>query len=138
MQSETKPEMRPWGKKPTSLRQQRLVTVVTPKEKKQAEKLATLFFDGNIGNLMRALLKERYETYLFEKKSSKVKLPEKTSPFVGRKHAATTKPTGKTSTRNSAARSAKSSSAKNGVAAKGRSKSSGASAKGRRTSNRSS
>lgn len=112
MQSETKPEMRPFGKKPISLRQQRLVTVVTPKEKKQAEKLATLFFDGNIGNLMRALLKERYETYLFKKKASKTKLPKKSSSFVGRKHTATAKPTGKASTRNSSARSAKSSSAK--------------------------
>ena len=130
--------MRPMGKKPTSLRQQRIVTIVTPNEKKRAEKIAALFFDGNIGNLMRALLKERYAEYLLEKKTSKTKPAKKTSPFVGRKHTATTKPTGKTSTRNSTARSTKRSSSKNGVSSKSRGKGSGAGTKGRRTDNRSS
>ena len=136
----TKPAIRLSGKNtsPSNLRQQRLVTVVTPKEKKQAEKLAALLFDGNIGNLVRSLLRERAALILAEKKALKAKLATKATPLTGRKHVATAKPGRKSSTRNSATRSAKSSAAKNGVATKSRSKSSGTSTKGRRSTNRSS
>ena len=86
--------------------QARITTLVSAKQKKQAERMAKELSGGSVGELIRALLVERHEIYIKRKKSAK--LLGKPRRLVRGKHVAATKPARKGSTRNPPANKAKS------------------------------
>jgi hypothetical protein len=98
-------------------KQLRISALVSPKEKKAAERLAKNLTDGNVGKLLRDLLIERHERYMKEKKlASATKKAPNAAKLVRRKHALSLKPSGKRSPGHTAAKSTKGRSGKRGIA----------------------
>lgn len=120
----------------TPEKQLRLTTIVTPKVKKIAERLAKDRCNGNVGELVRQLLQAEADRNNAAKKVAKVKVSTSTkkttkSALVGGSHAAPGKPTRKRSAGNAATKSTKSSTAKGRVATKRGRKSTGTATKKR-------
>jgi hypothetical protein len=96
-------------------RQTRLTAVVSQKQKRQAERLAKMFSNGNVGELIRQLLMERHDLYLKQKKAGSAdSATNGTNPtnLIRGQHVRLGKPGRKRSPSKPAANNTKSSSAK--------------------------
>lgn len=96
----------------TAPKQLRITSLVSPKQKKQAETMAKDLSNGSVGELLRQLLSERFARYAKARPRRSASTTGRAKNFIRSSHVRPAKPARKRSTRNATANRAKGSTPK--------------------------